>query len=136
MWYGIYERSTRTLRYGSAGHPPALALHRDGAEVAVSALSTPVLPVGMFVDTVFTCGSYSVPSGGQLLLYSDGAFEIPVDVAQGKPWSRADFVDLCTELAAQPGWSLDDLVDRLRALSSTGTFADDCALVLLTFPPD
>ncbi len=24
MWYGVYERSSRTLRYASAGHPPAL----------------------------------------------------------------------------------------------------------------
>jgi hypothetical protein len=37
-------------------------------------------------------------------------------------------------LAAQPDWSLDDLVGRLRALSPTGDFDDDCALVLLTFP--
>lgn len=134
MWYGIYQRSTRTLRYSSAGHPPALALHCDGAGVTVSTLSTPAPPIGMFTDTVFTCGSYRMPTGGQLLLYSDGAFDIPIDNAQGKPWSQMEFVDLCTQLVADPDWSLEDLVDRLRRLSPTGTFADDCALVLLRFP--
>jgi serine phosphatase RsbU (regulator of sigma subunit) len=88
----------------------------------------------MFPDTVYTCESYPVPLGGQLLLYSDGAFELPFESVGGTPWSQHDFVNLCTELAARPDWSLDQLVDRLRALSPSGDFEDDCALVLLTFP--
>ena len=33
IWYGIYQCSTRTLSYASAGHPPAVALNRDGDQV-------------------------------------------------------------------------------------------------------
>lgn len=134
IWYGVYQLSTRTLRYASAGHPPALAFNRDGDGVTVSALSTPASPIGMFPDTVYTCDSYTVPPGGQLLIYSDGAYELPFEGGEGTPWSQSDFVDLCTELAARPNWSLDELVARLRALSPSGDFEDDCALVLLTFP--
>lgn len=134
IWYGIYRPSTRTLRYASAGHPPALVLIRDGDGVTATGLSTPATPIGMFADVVYTCDAYQVPAGAQLLLYSDGAFELPVTRADGRPWSREAFVDLCSTLAAQPDWSLDDLVDRLRAISPTGDFDDDCALVLLTFP--
>jgi PAS domain S-box-containing protein len=131
MWCGIYQPSTRTLRYASAGHPPALALDRDSDGVTAAGLSTVGCPIGMFPDSVYTCESYAVPRGGQLLLYSDGAFDLSLD---GRPLTREEFVGLCTELAAQPDWSLDDLVGRLRALSPTGDFDDDCALVLLTFP--
>lgn len=134
VWFGIYQRSTRTLRYASAGHPPALVFARQDGEVTVSGLNTPASPIGMFDDTVYTCDSCRLPAGAQLLVYSDGAFEIPVKNADGTPWLRENFVDLCTELAARPDWSLDELVDRLRALSPTGDFDDDCALVLLTFP--
>lgn len=134
IWYGIYQCSTRTLSYASAGHPPAVALNREGDHVTARDLATPATPIGMFPDTVYTSEIYRVPIGGQLLLYSDGGFDLPARNAEGKPWSRADFVDLCTELASRPGWSLDDLVDRLRALSPNGGFDDDCALVLLTFP--
>lgn len=135
IWYGIYQRSTRTLRYASAGHPPALALTRavDGA-VTATRLSTAAYPIGMFADTVFTSDTYQVPEGGQLLLYSDGAYELPLDSERRNRLSLDGFVDLCTELAARPGWSLDGLVDRLRLCSPTGEFDDDCALVLLTFP--
>lgn len=52
----------------------------------------------------------------------------------GTRWSRDDFVKLCSELAAQPDWSLDELVGRLQGLTPTGEFEDDCALVVLTFP--
>lgn len=97
-------------------------------------LYTRAKPIGMFADAVYICDSYTVPSGGQLLLYSDGAFELPADSATGNLLTINGFIDLCTELAARPGWSLDELVDRLRALSCTGSFDDDCALVLLTFP--
>ena len=109
IWYGIYQCSTRTLSYASAGHPPAVALNRDGDQVTARDLATPAAPIGMFPDTAYTCDFYPVPIGGQLLLYSDGAFELPARNAEGKPWSRADFVDLCTKLAARPGWSLDAL---------------------------
>jgi serine phosphatase RsbU (regulator of sigma subunit) len=108
-----------------------LALDRDSDGVTAAGLSTVGCPIGMFPDSVYTCESYAVPRGGQLLLYSDGAFDLSLD---GRPLTREEFVGLCTELAAQPDWSLDDLVGRLRALSPTGDFDDDCALVLLTFP--
>ena len=134
IWYGVYQRSTRTLRYASAGHPPALALAHDGGGLVTARLYTRAKPIGMFADAVYICDSYTVPSGGQLLLYSDGAFELPADSATGNLLTINGFIDLCTELAARPGWSLDELVDRLRALSCTGSFDDDCALVLLTFP--
>ena len=134
IWYGIYQASTRTLRYSSAGHPPALVLLRDGAGVTVSGLSTPASPIGMFADTVYTSDSYTVPHGAQLLLYSDGAFELPVHKADGKSWYRDDFVSLCMALTADPDWTLDDLVERLRSLIPDGDFDDDCALVLVTFP--
>lgn len=137
IWYGIYQRSTRTLRYASAGHPPALALNRDGdGGVTATPLTTPACPVGMFGDTVYTCDTYRVPAGGQLLLYSDGAFELPTDDAVHMPLSHNGFVEVCSDLAADPEWSLDELVARLRALSPSGDFDDDCALVLLRFPEE
>ena len=134
IWYGLYECSTRTLRYSSAGHPPALALNRDGGSVSATRLSTPASPIGMFDDTVYSCDSYTVPAGGQVLLYSDGAFESSVDPVTDKPLSQKEFVGLCAEVAGRPDWSLDDLITRLRMLSPSGDFDDDCALVLLSFP--
>ncbi len=132
VWYGVYQASTRTLRYASAGAPPALAFTPGtGQAVAVTELSTKSAPLGMFEDAVFTSRTYEVPPGCRILVYSDGASEItPADAQQ---LSVADFTKLSTRIARSPGWSLDELIDELRALTPTSTFEDDCSLIQLTF---
>lgn len=65
MWYGVYEASTRTLRYAGAGAPPALAFNSiDGDTVEVTDLPPTAAPIGMFEDTVFTSHTYAVPPAG------------------------------------------------------------------------
>jgi hypothetical protein len=123
MWYGVYEASTRTIRYVAAGHPPALALTGEGGTVTVTTLSGTSIPVGMFADSMFTGGIYHVPADTQLLLCSDGVL--------GDRMSFADFTELCKEVATSPNWSPGSLIGRLGATTG-GTFDDDCALVQLT----
>jgi len=36
-------------------------------------------------------------------------------------------------VAASPEWSLDDLLDELRALTPSGAFEDDCSLIQVQF---
>lgn len=68
-----------------------------------------------------------------MLIYSDGAYEL-TDATDSKClMANGDFINLCSALAARPDWSLDTLVNELKALSPRGEFDDDCALVLLTF---
>lgn len=134
MWYGVYQASTRTLRYASAGHPPALAIDRTADAVNVIPLSVPSIPIGMFDDTAYTSDSWDVPTGGQLLIYSDGAFELKNETDNRYPLSIRDFAAVCASLAVRPDWSLDALINELKARTSGGEFDDDCALVLLTFP--
>lgn len=124
MWYGVYQASTRLLRYATAGHPPALALTAEGGVVTATALGGSAVPIGMFADSVFADNTYQVPAGAQILLCSDGVL--------GDRLSFDDFAELCEEVAATPGWSPTSLFARLRATAG-GTFDDDCALVQLTF---
>ncbi|MGI9126141.1 MAG: PAS domain S-box protein, partial [Mycobacterium sp.] len=131
IWYGVYQASTRTLRYASAGAPPALAFEAgvSGAD-SVAELSTAATPVGMFPDTVFTSRSYVVPPGCRILLCSDGAHEITL--ADDRQLSWPAFKDAAIRLAASSNWSLA-LIDELRALTPAGVFEDDCSLIELTF---
>ncbi len=132
MWFGIYEASTRTLTYSSAGAPPALAfIPTPGGNPTVTALSTKSAPVGMFEDTEFASRSYSVPSGCRILLCSDGAIEIPL--ADNRHLTLPEFTRLNARLAGSPDWSPDDLIEELRALSLQGRLDDDCSLIQMTF---
>ena len=129
MWYGVYESSTRTLRYASAGHPPALVFSSAGDDPA--RLTGPGFPVGMFIDTEFGCESFAVPPGAEIVLYSDGAFELPLP--DDATWTLTDFVDLCTELHRSGTWTVDELAGNLKARTVAGLFNDDCSLLRLRF---
>ena len=129
-WYGVYQPSTRTLRYASAGHPPALALVAGPAGVEHTKLATASIPVGVLAETTFESGSYTVPAGTELLLYSDGAFELSL---RGGGWlTHPAFIDICTRIAASGGWTLDLLITELLRISDLGLFEDDCTLVRLS----
>lgn len=140
MWIGIYEASSRTLRYASAGAPPALAFNfvEDAAEGGGSAVETTELftiaaPVGMFTDTRFTSADYHVPPGCQILLYSDGASDLRLP--NGRQLAASQFRTLAARLGARgpTGISLDGFVAELRNLTVSNTFEDDCSMIHLMF---
>lgn len=132
IWYGVYQRSTRTMRYANAGAPSAYAFN-TGADGRTTATELPAnsLPVGTFPTTNFQTDSYPVPPGCRILIYSDGASEQVL--ADGSHLSLKDFKDLASRLAASADWSIDTLVDELRSLTSGGFFEDDFSLIQLTF---
>ena len=126
MFYGVYEVSTGTLRYAGGGHPPALLI-TDGQ---ITRLDSHGPPLGTLEDAAFPAETLPLQPGAELLLYTDGAYELPLD--NGGQWSLGEFADLCTRLTGTPDWSLDDIIVNLRRRSATGGFTDDCCLVRLT----
>lgn len=132
MWYGVYDAGTRTLRYVNAGAPPAYAFVAEpGKGLTATRLATESLPVGVLDDSGFTACSYAVPRGCRILIYSDGASELPL--LTGDQMSSEEFESRVTRLAGSPEWSLDDLIDALLASAPGGVFADDVSLIRLAF---
>ena len=130
IWYGVFQPSTRTLRYAGAGHPPAIVVTADGSEPV--RLQSESIPIGVLEDSTFETHSYILPSDTAVLIYSDGAFELTLE--DGHRWALDDFVELCTDTARSPKWTLEDLVVQLRKRSATGQFDDDCTLVRVSVP--
>jgi len=132
MWIGVYEASTRTLRYANAAAPPPFAFSRVGdGPLTTIALAATDGPVGIFEDTVFTAHTYTVPPECRILICSDGAYEIAID--DHRSLSYGQFKDLTTRLAATSNPLLDDLIGALHALTPAGAFEDDCSLIELSF---
>jgi CHASE1-domain containing sensor protein len=125
IWYGVYQPSTRTLRYARAGHPPAVVMTADGSDPVL--LASGSVPIGVLADTTYETHDHHLPPNADLLLYSDGAFELALP--GGGHWALEDFIDLCARTARSPDWTLEDLVGQLRNRSETGHFDDDCTLV-------
>ena len=130
IWYGVYQPSNRTLRYARAGHPPAIILSDDGAEPVQLPLGS--VPIGVLEDITYETHHHQLQPGTDLLIFSDGAFELVLP--SGERWGLEDFIEVCAHTARSPQWTLDDLVGQLRRRSKTGQFDDDCTLVRVAIP--
>lgn len=126
-WCGIYEPTTRLLRFASGGHPPAVLVGPDGA-TSVLAAKGPV--IGPMPGMKFASAEVAVPAGARLFVFSDGAYEIRRH--DGSMMSHDDLRALLSRAPRDnaPAW----VMDQLRALNSQPEFDDDVSLVELRFP--
>lgn len=72
LFYGVFDGTTRRLRYVNAGHLPPLILRQDGSIIW---LETGGAPVGMFPDWSYAEGSVQLEPGDWLLACTDGVSE-------------------------------------------------------------
>ena len=129
FWYGVYDRQTRKLKFGSAGHPPALLLGR--ASGSRQDLMTPNLSIGMLPDAQFTDQEVEVDPESSLYLYSDGAYEVVL--TDGEEWRVNQFLDM---LANEPGTGneeLDRIEQSVRDVMLDPEFDDDFSLLVAQF---
>ena len=132
IWYGVYQTSSRILRWAGGGHPAALLLGPDGSSGRPKALESDGPLIGAVEGLEFSSGEVSVPAGSRLFVYSDGAFE--VSYPDGSMWAFDDFVSTLTATPPQgPDHRLDALVTRIRAISARDDFNDDFSMVELVF---
>lgn len=129
IWYGVYETATRTLRYASAGHPPALVF--NGHPDRPLKLGLPSLMIGASPDATFETQSAKVPAGSRLYVYSDGVSEI--DKPGGGLLNIDGLVNLLAQGAKEQGSRVERLLDAARTLQGSPEFKDDFSLVELEF---
>lgn len=129
IWYGIYDRARHTLRYASAGHPPALLVAPDGG---VAPLATGNIAIGFMPEFQFEEAEVSCPAPAKLYVFSDGVYEI--EQANGADMSLVDFIELMqgfNRVGVEEG---ESVLAHMRALKvSEGAFDDDFSLLELNF---
>ena len=72
LFYGVFDGSTRTLRYVNAGHNPPVVIRRDGS---LHWLETGGAPVGLFADSEYREGMVKLETGDLLIAFTDGLTE-------------------------------------------------------------
>ncbi len=137
IWYGVYQRSTRTLAYCSGGHPPPLLLPSRSAsgadpESAVQRLEGLSPPVGVVTDDECPAQHVQVPPGSTLLLYSDGAVETWTE--SGSLWGIDGLEQFVAEHDMTNAACLDELHALVKVMTGGDTLADDFSIVLAQFP--
>ena len=73
LFVGVIDLKNETLRYCSAGHPPALLMSPHAEEISILDVQSGV--VGAFHDIAYQDGVVRLERGDVLLLYTDGTTE-------------------------------------------------------------
>jgi sigma-B regulation protein RsbU (phosphoserine phosphatase) len=130
IWYGVFDRASRSLTYASGGHPPALLLTGPTPKAARPVeVGVKNLAVGMMPGVTFS--SKSVPLGpfSKLYVFSDGVYEVH------KPGgSMMRYGDLVDYLASSSGPKDPDEVWRfIRRAAGLDGLVDDFSLLEVVF---
>lgn len=131
LWYGVYHVASRTLRFTSAGHPPAL-LRRAG-QLVTEPIRTRNLAVGMHPEAQVHEELVELAPGDRLYLFSDGVFEF--EHANG---SRGTVCELQAILETTHPETAGEVrrIEREVRRRSCGPLGDDFSLVALAFEPN
>lgn len=133
IWYGVYNKKSRLLKYSSGGHPPAILYDlKDVNTLVPLSLRTGDLVIGAVPMTVFSNKVCQVPFNNRLFLFSDGVYELKN--SQNEMIVLEDFINLLNTYVKQSHNDLDKIVEAAQQLQEGKTaFMDDFSIVEFTF---
>jgi sigma-B regulation protein RsbU (phosphoserine phosphatase) len=135
IWYGVYQPSSQTLHFASAGHPPCLLLSplaQSGR--SMQELKTNSLPIGLFDDAMYVGQSTQIEPGSLIYLYTDGIYET---MGEGWPqagdWNFKSFTRLMQSSAASDTPKLEKVIATIKQKTGVPHFSDDVSLMQIRF---
>ena len=130
MWYGVFDRRTRELRYANGGHPSAILISGSSAETAgTTELANPGMIIGGFPDVVYEELTVALQPFSRLYFFSDGLYEIlRTDQTM---LSFAEFMQI-VERAPRESSALPYIIEAIRLENGPKPFDDDLSIVEVT----
>ena len=132
IWYGVYQQSTRVLKYAGGGHPPAFFVPTEPAgEYHLVELYIKNMFIGNQPDFKYRKDSIKLDGPGRLYVFSDGVFEIRRE--DDSLWPFQEFKKLMAQPPPKERSQMDVLLNQVRTLSQRDTFEDDFSILEVTF---
>jgi len=129
LWCFTYDVESRTLRFCSAGHHPALLVAPAIPEPAPIWRRGP--SIGMLPAPHWEVGAVLIEPGSRLYIFSDGAFEI-LDQS-GRQRDLEHLRQIIRDGARTGEWKARWLYDSVRATARPGPLEDDFSVLVLNF---
>jgi len=126
LFYGVFDRATRRLRYVNAGHNPPMVIRRDGSSVS---LCSGGAPVGMFPDWTYVEDAVQLIPGDLVLAYTDGVTE--AENPAGEEWGVEGLRRTMVECDRKPTDEITNAIFDAMDEFSRGRQTDDATVALL-----
>jgi serine phosphatase RsbU (regulator of sigma subunit) len=128
IWYGVFNIPTGTLKYSSAGHPPAMLISKDKK---IDILGNQTIFIGASLDTIFKFNQVSIDGSASLYLYSDGVYEI--EKSNNKMYTIDDFQKELLQKIESKSQKLDSLYELAKSISGKEILDDDYTILKVKF---
>ncbi|HET9741694.1 MAG TPA: PP2C family protein-serine/threonine phosphatase [Terriglobales bacterium] len=128
LFYGVFDGTTRSLRYVNAGHNPAIVVRSNGS---FEWLETGGAPVGMFADSEYRESVVQLQGGDLVIAYTDGVVEAANP--QGEQWGVSGLLEAIAESQRSHVRDAEDIVPIIwNSMDefSNGVQADDATLAI------
>jgi sigma-B regulation protein RsbU (phosphoserine phosphatase) len=129
VFFGVFDRATRTLRYVNAGHNPPIVLRGDGS---VHWLEPSGAPVGMFPDSNYHESFIQLKPGDVVIAYTDGVIE--ATNPEGEEWGVEGLLTAAAAGELQSDRGAEDMVRSIfNSMNefSMGCQTDDATVAVL-----
>jgi sigma-B regulation protein RsbU (phosphoserine phosphatase) len=130
IWYGVYDAPTRTLRYATAGHPPAVLFDGDGDGPVQ--LGSPSLMIGVAPAVAYPSAERFLAPGSRLYVYSDGVFEVP-QAGTGPLLMTDGLLGLLARIRPGGVPRVEQVLQQIQGFQGSARFADDFSLLEVEF---
>lgn len=134
LWYGIYNKKERILRYAGGGSPPAVLMRpeeeRDHISGAVI-LESEGTAIGFDNDAEYPSKEIQILPGSRLYLFSDGMYEIRKK--NGKMMELSEFVNLLNLLPKTIEDTPGLVFKEIMGIAGSQRLEDDASLIEFLF---
>jgi serine phosphatase RsbU (regulator of sigma subunit) len=129
MHLSIIDSKARTMRWGSAGHDPAILY--DPADGSFKQVGQGDLPLGILDDTEYHEETYGPLIPGQVIVVgTDGVWEMPN--ALGEQFGKERLREVIREFAGKSAAEISTAIrERLAAFRGTAKQEDDVTFVVI-----
>ena len=128
IWYGVFDRRTRELRFASGGHPPAFLVSKEGT---LARLITNNFFIGGLPESVYQGDSATVPPGAHLYIFSDGVYE--VERSEGGMWSMDELGTYLLQNRLEKNEDIDALYRNMQVYHGQDVLEDDFSMLAINF---
>lgn len=133
LWYGVYNKKTRLLKYSSGGHPPALLYHLNSSKIVHPIpLRTESVVVGVVPNTPYFNDHYEMPLSNRLFLFSDGTYELVN--SKNEMITIDNFIEILDRYVKESHHDLDKIVQAAQQIQGGKvSFLDDFSIIEFIF---
>ena len=124
IWYGVYNKKTKTLKYANGGHHPAFVIDEKGK---TRELFEPNTLIGAVPAQSYSSAEFEISNLTTLFVFSDGAYEITMENEE-----MLGYENLCQFILECHQDKKDDLeiiYEYAKGISKDKTMKDDYSMI-------